>query len=114
MPAHALLLVCFMLVTFGCVAILFPAGIISDSDVSKSYTTDDLVRGWGIYAVALGLVAAFPIHIRGIFIACFASSIAWHFEIGRRSGWTKHHRQSIWINAAALLVCVVCPLGPSQ
>ena len=108
MPAYVLLAVCIMLVLFGSSAILFPAGIVNDSDVSASYTTDDLVRGWGIYAITLGLVAAFPKFTRSFFIGCFASSVVWHLEIARRSGWTVHHRQSVWINATVLVVCMVC------
>ena len=109
-PSYVLLTVCTMLVIFGSIAILFTSGIVGKSDVSKSYTTDDLVRGWGIYATTLGLVAAFPNFTRSIFIACFASSIVWHLEIVRRSGWTPHHRQSVWINAAVLVMCVLYPM----
>ena len=41
-------LISFLFIIFGLYAILFPIGL--------SYTVPDLIRGWGIYSITLGLV----------------------------------------------------------
>jgi hypothetical protein len=93
-----------MLVLSGAAAVFFPTGMVQ---ASTSYNTTDLVRGWGLYAAALGLVVAFPARAFGILAACFAASIAWHLQIVYRRdiaprGWTSHHLHSLLANAVAL------------
>jgi hypothetical protein len=72
------------------------------------------VRGWGLYATALGLVAIYPPRLFAVLAACFAVSIAWHLQIVYRQGttrprgWTAHHENSIWANGAALAFVLIC------
>ena len=105
-----------MLVIVGVSAVAFPAGVV-DTSIAASYNTGDLVRGWGLYAVALGLAVAAVDSFRVFVVlaACFAASIAWHLQIVYRTGplprgWTRHHANSLLANGAALLFAIGCCL----
>ena len=91
-----------LFILLGLYAILFPIGLINN--MSESYTVPDLIRGWGIYSVTLGLTLYYKNYIREILILCFIISILWHIDIAQRIGWTKHHKESIVINLIAILI----------
>ena len=93
-----------LFIGFGLYAIINPKSI-SLEETEKSYNTQDLIKGWGIYSVTIGALLRFPqpSYKRLIFRLCFISSIIWHLEIVKRSGWTLHHKHSIIVN---FVVCV--------
>ena len=95
-------LIMILFIIFGLFAIIFPNGFLNK--MSSSYTVSDLIRGWGIYSVTIGLLLYFPLYIKEILISCFIISILWHFELINRLGITNHHKQSIIINIIAILI----------
>ena len=64
---------------------------------------EDLIRGWGIYAVTIGLILYAPSKYEITVGACLVVSIAWHLEMVCRRGQTTHHVQAIFANILALL-----------
>ena len=96
-----------LFVFFGCYAIVNPVAISSQNilpDGQQSYSVPDLIRGWGIYAVTIGLLLLHRAE-KGILLACFVSSIIWHVAMVRKEDWTRHHTQSIAANTIA--ICLV-------
>lgn len=91
-----------MFIGFGLYAIINPNGI-SKTNLEKSYTVTDLIRGWGIYAITIGALLLYPHSIKSILLICFLASIIWHWLIAIRKGWTNHHKSSILINLFAIL-----------
>ncbi len=91
-----------LFIIFGLYAIIFPNGLVND--MLKSYNVPDLIRGWGIYSVTLGLVLYFPKHIKNILLLCFTVSIFWHICIAKRTGYTNHHIESIIINIIVIII----------
>ena len=76
----------------------------------KLYTVTDLIRGWGIYAITIGLLllsknrSNFISYILG---GCLFASIIWPVFIVTRSGMTPHHKHSLIINGLVLLLVVL-------
>tara|TARA_B100001123_G_C14512471_1_gene710884 strand:- start:64 stop:363 length:300 start_codon:yes stop_codon:yes gene_type:complete len=97
------MLLAFLFIIFGLIAIFRQRNI---RNTAESYTVKDLIAGWGIYACTIGLLLKFPKFQKYILGACFLSSMMWHCLIAKRMGWTKHHRDSIFINSIALLLLV--------
>ena len=91
-----------LFIIFGTFAILFPKGMRNNNN--KSYTVDDLIQGWGIYACTIGAIIAYPSYMRYILMTCFTASILWHIVIAEKKGWTTHHKQSIIINMFVLCI----------
>lgn len=92
-----------LFIIFGTYAIIFPGGI-SKNQITKSYTVIDLIRGWGIYCLAIGVLLFYPIYTKYILFGCFLFSIIWHILIVKRKGWTRHHKESIIINSIAIII----------
>ena len=95
-----------LLVTFGMIAMCKPDNI---QNIAKNYTLKDLIRGWGIYATALGsILLAMEKDIDNtntiILIITLLVSILWHADIVQQSQWTTHHIESILLNAIGLLI----------
>ena len=72
-----------LLVTFGMIAMCKPDNI---QNIAKNYTLKDLIRGWGIYATALGsILLAMEKDIDNtntiILIITLLVSILWHADI---------------------------------
>lgn len=100
-------LLIFLFVLFGSYAMINPIGI-SLSNLQKSYSVSDLIRGWGIYSITIGALLYDPEKWISILILCFLISILWHIEISCRNDWTPHHKHSIIINLLCLLVsCII-------
>jgi len=95
-------IISLLFIIFGLYAILFPIGLINN--MSESYTVPDLIRGWGIYSITLGLILYYKKYIKEILMMCFIISILWHIDIIQRMGWTQHHKDSIVINLMAILI----------
>lgn len=91
-----------LFIVIGLYAYIFPEGLISN--MSDSYTVSDLIRGWSIYSITLGLLLYYPNYKKEILLLCFIVSIVWHIKIAQRIGWTRHHKESIGINLIAILV----------
>jgi len=89
-------------ILFGLYAIIFPSGHITN--MNDSYSVNDLLQGWGIYSVTLGLILYYPNYIKQILLGCFTISILWHINIININGYTQHHKISIIINIIAILV----------
>jgi len=100
-------LLIFLFVLFGLYAIVNPVGI-SLSNLQKSYSVSDLIRGWGIYSITIGALLYDPQKWMSILILCFLISILWHIEIVRRNEGTPHHKHSIIINLFCLLLVCMC------
>ena len=90
-------LLIFLFLFFGIYAIINPIGI-SISNLQKSYTVVDLIRGWGIYATTIGALLYDSQKWQVILATCFLISILWHIEIAERNKWPSHHIHSIIIN----------------
>lgn len=86
---------------FGLFGIIFPQGLINN--INNSYTVADLIQGWGIYSITIGLILQYPNKIKNILLAYFIISILWHLHIIKKSGYTSHHRDSIVINIIAII-----------
>ena len=95
-------LIMILFIIFGLFAIIFPNGFVNN--MSSSYTVPDLIRGWGIYSVTIGLLLYSPSNINKILLLCFIISILWHIELITRLGITNHHKESIIINMIAILI----------
>ena len=89
----------FLFIGFGLYAIINPNRIALEQ-TEKSYNTQDLIKGWGIYSVTIGALLCFHnlSHKKNILRLCFISSIIWHLAIVKRSGWTLHHKHGIIVN----------------
>jgi hypothetical protein len=88
---------------FGIIAFINPNGR-SLENLEKNYSVSDLIRGWAIYSITIGLLLYYPNHLTFILIFCFIISILWHFSIIKKRGWTRHHKGSIGINIIALIL----------
>jgi hypothetical protein len=96
----------WLFVCVGLFAVIAPAGL-SSRWMCESYNVEDLTRGWGLYAMTIGVCLAASVHTRIILHLCFLSSIVWHLHIVYRTttephGWTSHHMQSIVSNVLVL------------
>ena len=107
MPAsNSIYFISFLFIIFGSYAIISPQGI-SLENLKKSYEVTDLIRGWGIYAITIGLLLFWKdAYLKSSLIICFIASILWHLSIINRIGNTAHHMHSIIINGIVLLVIV--------
>lgn len=94
-----------------CVALLFIIfGLLTclntsdttEEDWKNTYSRLDLLRGWGIYAVTIGMILMFPDNIKKILQLCFVVSILWHADITQCKGWNRHHYQAVYANLLAL------------
>ena len=77
----------------------------------NNYTVNDLIRGWGIYCLNIGMLLTNIVssktninYIKFCLQFNFIISIIWHLFIVKRIGWTKHHCQSVFINLFILLL----------
>ena len=104
--SKATALVVVMFVIFGIYAIVLPQNI-SQTELEKSYDVLDLIRGWGIYSLTIGLMLMFRGDIPKILAGCLIASIGWHAQIIQKNNWTEHHKHSIAFNSLALLL-VAC------
>ncbi len=96
-----------LFIIFGSYAIYRPEGVLVD-EIRKSYSVADLIRGWGIYSVTIGLLLYCHDRYHSyILYICFMSSIIWHLVISHSKGWTRHHRQSIIYNVIAIILLVI-------
>jgi hypothetical protein len=97
-------IIIFLFIGFGLYAIINPKSI-SIEENKKSYETQDLVKGWGIYSVTIGALLIFhqPFYANLILRMCFISSIIWHIEIVKRRGWTPHHKHAIIVNLVVFI-----------
>ena len=98
-----------MLITFGVVAIYHPTDI---GNLANNYSLVDLIRGWGIYATALGCMLVTPCSVYWdcILMSALWVSILWHVDIVRRTHWTRHHIHSIVLNSIGMGVLIfLCP-----
>ena len=95
-------IISLLFIVVGLYAFIFPKGLISN--MSDSYTVPDLIRGWSIYSITLGLVLYYPNYIKEVLLLCFIVSILWHIEIAQKVGWTRHHKESILITLIAILM----------
>lgn len=68
------------------------------------YSTTNLLRGWGIYSITVGMILLFPDDIKTILQLCFIVSMMWHADIAQCRGWNKHHYQAIYANLFALCI----------
>ena len=97
--------VCALLLVFGIVGVAAPRSI---RGAAQSYDVFDLVRGWGIYALALGsLCITVPAQTQPVLIrllgCTFVASVLWHIEIAARRGWTRHHEQAVALNVMGVM-----------
>ena len=88
---------------FGIYAIINPKQLIN-SEPNNNYSANDLIRGWGIYCLTIGMILEKKFSINNILRFNFIISILWHLHIVKRIGWTKHHNNSIIINFIAFLL----------
>ena len=95
-------IISFLFIIFGFYAIAFPSGLINKMD--ESYSVPDLIQGWGIYSVTIGLILLYNKHIKEILLICFIISILWHLNIMKNTGYTEHHRESIIMNIIAIVI----------
>jgi hypothetical protein len=95
----------FLFIIFGLYDIAFPVGLINKMD--ESYTVADLIQGWGIYSVTIGLILLYNKHIKEILLTCFIISILWRLNIMKNTGYTNHHRESIIMNTIAIVILYI-------
>ena len=101
-----LTIISYLFILFGIYAVIKPSGI-SIENLKKSYNVSDLIRGWGIYCITIGLLLYYPKeYVKYILITCFIASILWHISIIQKSGNTLHHKQSIIINSLLLIFTI--------
>jgi hypothetical protein len=93
----------FLFIFFGLYAIIDPTGITLSSTIS-SFSTNDLIRGWGIYSITIGAILFNPSYIKYILMLCFIASIIWVVLIADKCGFTTHHMQHIFINIVGLIL----------
>ena len=86
-----------LFIGFGLYAIVNPKNITLE-EIKRSYNTNDLIKGWGIYSVTIGSLLRYPKKKQLILQLCFLTYILWHFLIVNNSGWTLHHKHRIIIN----------------
>jgi len=96
----------YLFILFGIYGVINPEGI-SLNTLKKSYTVPDLIQGWAIYSITIGLIIKYPTYLKHILIFCFIMSILWHINISIRSGITLHHKHSIIINSIVLVLVLV-------
>ena len=95
-----------MFIGIGLYAIIDPQGI-TLQELEQSYTVPDVIRGWGIYSVTIGVLLSFPQYQQPILLLCFFFSIIWHSLIVYNNQWTLHHKQSIVANVIVIiLICI--------
>ena len=94
-----------LLIIFGLFAIIYPNGLVQN--MTDSYQVPDLIQAWGIYAVTIGLLLQFPQYVITILLICFSISIIWHIMVAKKNGWTKHHKDAIYMNLFAILICLL-------
>lgn len=92
-----------MFICFGAFAMVSPGGI-SGASMMDSYQVEDLIRGWGIYAVTIGLLLLYPESFILIVFTCLLVSIVWHLEMMCRRRMTAHHVQACVANLVGMLM----------
>ena len=92
----------YLLVIFGLYGIL--CSFETRNQMTDSYSVSDLIQGWGIYSVTLGLILIFPENYKFILFMCFISSILWHITISNNTQYTNHHIEAIVMNSIAIII----------
>ena len=92
----------FLFIFIGILIIINPSYIINN--IKSNYSEEELLKGWAIYSITIGLLLLYPNNLKNILYFCFISSIIWHLNIINKKVLTKHHKQSIFINLVAILI----------
>ena len=100
-----IIILSILFILFGLIAFIKP-NIVSFENLNKSYTVYDLVRGWGIYSITIGLLLYYPYYTKYILLFCFTISILWHILLITIKR-TSHHFQSIIFNLIAIILLIV-------